>query len=63
MESVVQVKMEAKDQQLLEAGLGNVTWWGYSPAFNILEKMESFMNGIQQWLSLSEHLITHFGAF
>lgn len=47
MESVVQVKMEAKDQQLLEAGLGNVTWWGYSPAINILEKMESFVDGSQ----------------
>ena len=33
--------MEAKDLQLLEAGLGNVTWWGYSPSFNILEDMDS----------------------
>ena len=23
--------------QLLETGLGNVTWWGYSPSFNILD--------------------------
>ena len=37
--------MEAKDLQLLEAGLGNVTWWGYSPAFNILEKMDPSTTG------------------
>ena len=39
--------MEAKDLQLLEAGLGNVTWWGYSPSFNILEKMDPTESGMQ----------------
>ena len=29
--------MERKEMQLLETGLGNVTWWGYSPSFNILD--------------------------
>ena len=29
--------MDKRDMQLLETGLGNVTWWGYSPSFNILE--------------------------
>jgi hypothetical protein len=33
--------MDQKDVQLLEAGLGNMTWWGYSPSFNILQKMEA----------------------
>ena len=32
--------MDAKDLHLFEAGLGNVTWWGYSPSFNILENMD-----------------------
>ena len=29
--------MDKRDMQLLETGLGNVTWWGYSPSFNILD--------------------------
>ena len=33
--------MENKEIQLLEAGLGNVTWWGYSPSFNILKDIEA----------------------
>ncbi len=30
-------KMNKNEKELLDHGLGNVTWWGYSPAFNILE--------------------------
>ena len=26
--------------QLLETGLGNVTWWGYSSSFDVLEGIE-----------------------
>ena len=29
--------MDSSDKELLNYGLGNVTWWGYSPSFNILE--------------------------
>jgi hypothetical protein len=28
--------MNTAEAKLLEAGLGNVTWWGYSPAFDLL---------------------------
>ena len=31
--------------QLLETGLGNVTWWGYSPSFNILENIDTSSEG------------------
>jgi len=29
--------MNETEKELLDHGLGNVTWWGYSPTFNILE--------------------------
>ena len=32
--------MEKKEMQLLETGLGNVTWWGYSSSFDVLEGIE-----------------------
>ena len=29
--------MDKSDRELLNYGLGNVTWWGYSPSFNIIQ--------------------------
>ena len=31
--------MDKNEKDLLHHGLGNVTWWGYSPSFNILENV------------------------
>jgi hypothetical protein len=31
--------MDKIDNELLNFGLGNVTWWGYSPSFNLLENV------------------------
>ena len=29
--------MDKNEKELLDHGLGNVTWWGYSPAFNLIQ--------------------------
>ncbi len=58
--------MDKIDNELLNFGLGNVTWWGYSPSFNLLEnvtetekpaskKIHNF-NAIQRLCSNSESI-------
>jgi len=44
--------MDGNDKELLNYGLGNVTWWGYSPAFNIIEDTDQpgKLKSIDQWL-------------
>jgi len=48
--------MNQTEAELLNNGLGNVTWWGYSPAKNLLENFEATNNeGNNKLLSLINH--------